>query len=487
MRNIKPYLKTLLLAAAISFNYCAFSQVGIGTIAPDPSSVLDISAIDKGMLAPRMTSVQRLAIISPADGLLVYDITESAFYFYNSIIWVRMPREKRDNHKLIKSAADLSDELAAGGGSEYLLTANTLYEINGTILLAQPIDLNNAYILGLDINEDILVKTGGTMFVGTSGGSVKGVTLTAPGGTIFNLTGTVADNFVFRDSIVANSASVGTIDGYGLVFLSIIQYSGNTTGITYNNIRELLISNQGWLSTNSGTYETFTGTFSILEKQGGFSEMDGSVVGIDVSSNPVVDNGVLLGTSFSGTSTQYINKYTVGAYSGYNFNNAWTVDCPGVPVESDEVATGHIYYDGTITTGFVQSAPIGSEWNLAGDSNTNTTTVVNTLRVASPQDNRLTYLGKKTRTFQISASLSVQGNINLGDYYAFFIRKNGITTLTETNTLMRVNVLSDITSNSISGTVDLAPNDYIEIWGQKLVGSVIGSSITVYSLNLNMK
>ena len=52
---------------------------------------------------------------------------------------------------------------------------------------------------------------------------------------------------------------------------------------------------------------------------------------------------------------------------------------------------------------------------------------------------------------------------------------------------MRVNVLADITSNSISGTVELEPNDYIEIWGQKLVGGIITSSITVFSLNLNIK
>ncbi|WP_055435068.1 hypothetical protein [Lacinutrix algicola] len=475
MKNLKPSLKTLLLAVFVSFSYCSFSQVGIGTTSPDPSSVLDISSETQGMLAPRMTTAQKLAIVNPADGLLVYDITESAFYFYNSSNWLIMPTEKRDNHKLIKSAADLNDELAAGGGSEYLLTPNTLYEINGSVTLAQSINLNNAYILGYDTNEDILTKSGGTMFVGNSGGSIKGLTLTAPGGTIFNLTGTTTENFVFRDAVVANSMSVGSVDGYGLAFSSIVQYSGNANGITYSNIRELLLSNQGWLSTNSGTYETFVGAFSILEKQGGFSHVNGSAIGIDVSSNPVVEKGVLTGASFSGTSTQYIKKYTSGSFSGYSFSNAWTVDCPGFSVESDEVATGHIYYDGTITTGFVQSAPNNSAFNLSGNSGSNSTTVVNALRVSSPQDNRLTYLGKKTRTFQISASLSVRGNVNLGDYYAFFIRKNGTTTLTETNTIMRVNVLADITSNSISGTVELEPNDYIEIWGQKLVGSIVTS------------
>ena len=51
---------------------------------------------------------------------------------------------------------------------------------------------------------------------------------------------------------------------------------------------------------------------------------------------------------------------------------------------------------------------------------------------------------------------------------------------------MRVNNTSDISSNSISGTVELAPNDYIEIWGQRLIGTGT-TSITVFSLNVNLK
>lgn len=68
----------------------------------------------------------------------------------------------------------------------------------------------------------------------------------------------------------------------------------------------------------------------------------------------------------------------------------------------------------------------------------------------------------------------------------FSLEKNGTDTLTETNTLMRVNSTTDISSNAISGTVELAPNDYIEIWGQRLIGSGT-TSITVFSLNLSIK
>lgn len=485
MKNFKQRIIGLTLIAFACFSYNALSQVGVGTITPDASSMLDVSSTTKGVLTPRMTSAQRIAISSPANGLLVYDTTDNAFYFYKSSAWAKIDSKVRDNYKLIKSDADLSAELTAGGGTKYLLTANTLYEINGTITLAQPIDLNNAYLMGLDTNEDVLVKTGGTMFTGTTGGSIRNLTLSASGATVFNLTGTSTEDLIIRDSTISNSTSVGSIDGYGVVLLSMIQFSGNTTGITYNNIADLQLSNLGWLSSNSGTYETFTGTFDSVDKQGGFSEIDGAAIGVDVSSNPAVSNGILNGTTFFGTSTQYVDGYTVGAYSGYNFDKNWIVNCLGISAELDQVATGSIYFDGTITSGFVQTVTNATPINLAGDTSTNTTTAVNVMRMSSPQDNRLTYLGNQTRVFQITAALSLKGDSGTGDNYAFFIRKNGTTSLTQTNTLFRVNNTTDITNQSISGTVELAPNDYIEIWIERLTGSG-STSVTVYSLNINL-
>jgi len=68
-----------------------FAQVGIGTTAPDPSAMLDIVAKDKGLLIPRLTTVQRTtAIISPATGLLVYDTDTNSFWYYNGAAWVNL-------------------------------------------------------------------------------------------------------------------------------------------------------------------------------------------------------------------------------------------------------------------------------------------------------------------------------------------------------------------------------------------------------------
>jgi hypothetical protein len=62
------------------------AQVGIGTTNPDASSILDLTSSSQGLLAPRMTTVQRDAIISPATGLLIYNTSTSHFNYFD-LIW----------------------------------------------------------------------------------------------------------------------------------------------------------------------------------------------------------------------------------------------------------------------------------------------------------------------------------------------------------------------------------------------------------------
>lgn len=85
--------KALLLFAFCMFSLISKSQsVGISesSFIPDPSSILDISSIEKGMLLPRMNSTQKDGIISPATGLIIYDTDTNTFWFYNSEEWVEL-------------------------------------------------------------------------------------------------------------------------------------------------------------------------------------------------------------------------------------------------------------------------------------------------------------------------------------------------------------------------------------------------------------
>lgn len=494
---LTSFLRRISLLVFIIFSMATQAQVGIGNTNPATSSMLDITSTDKGLLIPRMTTAQRNAISAPANSLMVYDTTAKAYYYYDGLTstWIKINSSlnQRNNYVLVKTAADLP----APSGGKITLNTNTYYEINGTINLTVPIDLNNAYVSGLDANEDIL-SSSGTVFAGATGGSIRNVTL--KGAKAFEITGPgISSNtaLLLQNTVVDGmTTSVGSISGLGLYFSNIVQYINNTSGITYSNIGNLLLSNQSWFDTNNGTFETFNNSFGLIEKVSGFSTVNSNDVALDVSSNPTVGSGVLLGTVFSGTTSApsgYINKYTgAGTYAGYNFTNVWTVNCPGIPREADDVASGNIYFNGDLTGGFAQdfSGTLNTPFNLSS----NTTSSSNLFRGDSPVNNRFRYLGKKTRSFQVNATLAVRGNTanTLNLFFAFFFRKNGTTTLTPTNTVMKVNSTgsgSEIESVSISGTIELAPNDYIEIWGQRITGnaSISNPQLAIFSVNLNVK
>ncbi len=67
-------------------------QVAINTNNSDPdgSAMLDISSSDRGVLIPRMSSDERENINNPANGLMVYDMADLAFYYFNGQEWLRL-------------------------------------------------------------------------------------------------------------------------------------------------------------------------------------------------------------------------------------------------------------------------------------------------------------------------------------------------------------------------------------------------------------
>ncbi len=81
-------MKRLFLLASLLLLWQLFfaqNNIGIGTPTPDPTSILDLTSTDKGFLAPRLSTVQRTAIVSPAPGLLVFDVTVGCYYYYNGL------------------------------------------------------------------------------------------------------------------------------------------------------------------------------------------------------------------------------------------------------------------------------------------------------------------------------------------------------------------------------------------------------------------
>lgn len=64
-------------------------SLSVGSLSyPVASAVLECTSTTKGFLPPRMTTTQKNAIASPANGLLVFDTTLNQMSYWNGTIWV---------------------------------------------------------------------------------------------------------------------------------------------------------------------------------------------------------------------------------------------------------------------------------------------------------------------------------------------------------------------------------------------------------------
>jgi len=163
-----------------------------------------------------------------------------------------------------------------------------------------------------------------------------------------------------------------------------------------------------------------------------------------------------------------------GTYVNGTFSKQWEVESSGISTEKDDVATGNVYLTAPTTTTFT-------------GVNTATkvlcpTTAVGLFRMSSPANNRLTYTGTKTRRFTVIGSMSVTAQ-SANKNFSFYIYKNGVR-MAESEQAMRLASGVDKGSLTLSCTVQLAANDYIEIWAANTSDN---SSMTVETLNLSIR
>lgn len=95
------------------------AQIGIGTNSPDAKSVLQLQSTSKGFILSRMNTSQRVAISSPANGLMVYDTDSSSIFIFSNQAWKRVTHiSKLDS--LIKGSA--AGDLVQWNGATWTIT-----------------------------------------------------------------------------------------------------------------------------------------------------------------------------------------------------------------------------------------------------------------------------------------------------------------------------------------------------------------------------
>lgn len=99
-RTLKQISAVALITAALCTQsakaqntFPASGAVGIGSLTPNASSLLDVTSTTKGVLIPRMTKTQRDAIATPSTGLLIYQTNNTpGFYYYNGTGWTAVSK-----------------------------------------------------------------------------------------------------------------------------------------------------------------------------------------------------------------------------------------------------------------------------------------------------------------------------------------------------------------------------------------------------------
>jgi hypothetical protein len=66
----------------------ASGSLGIGATTINASAKVQVDSTTQGFLPPRMSTTQKLAIGTPAAGLMVYDTTLNQMSYYNGTIWI---------------------------------------------------------------------------------------------------------------------------------------------------------------------------------------------------------------------------------------------------------------------------------------------------------------------------------------------------------------------------------------------------------------
>ena len=175
----------------------------------------------------------------------------------------------------------------------------------------------------------------------------------------------------------------------------------------------------------------------------------------------IVNNGIL---HISDSTTVYFENEFTNKSSG-------TFSC-----------SGDLYLDNNFTNVGAMPPCIGKTYYKCIINSEIDTIDQNLIKISSPKKTRLTYLGKNPREFQINAALSQKSK---SENYTFFISKNGSKMITETNTLKFVENKLDKSIEFISGTVELALNEYIEIWafGQ---GNLDFKSINLNTIKISL-
>jgi len=289
MIMMKKRIIILIVILCTGFMVPAQVAININGAEPDNSAMLDVQSGEKGILIPRMTSLERENINSPAEGLLVYDTDLGQFHYYHSGFW----------NALIEASWSLNGNAGTDPATQFIGTTDTsrlVFKVN-------------------DYRAGLLSLDGVTTF-----GCSAGFYNSALSNTFIGAQSGYRNTTGNWNTALGYQSFWGNMLGHSNTALGVYSLQNNQQG-NYN----LAAGHQSLGANQSGCYNTAVGALSSI--------------GIVNGQNNTAVGYLSLGTNQSGNNNTAIGKGADVAYN--NLVNTVVIGYNSVATESNEVRLGN--------------------------------------------------------------------------------------------------------------------------------------------------
>jgi hypothetical protein len=258
-------MKRILQLLLLLFTTLSFSQVGVNTTTPNASSMLDVSATNKGVLFPRV-SLSNINLTTldgtntAATGLLIWNTNATTtggngvgYYYFNSTIWI----------PLSQTSANDADWYEVGGTTPANAITDDIYT-RGDVSIGK---ISSAFAK-LDIDANLKLNTlfleNSNTTAGTKNGIFNSVIMNNNNSTSSGLYNNITGLASFKYGVYSNFS---TNNGGGLIYEIGNQNSfystGNTSLIGSNNtFAPSGVNNAGIVGYQNTLYSNHSGNFS---------------------------------------------------------------------------------------------------------------------------------------------------------------------------------------------------------------------------------
>jgi trimeric autotransporter adhesin len=243
---IAPVIIFLVITSA------AFPQVSVNTTGnpPDPSSMLDVQSTSSGLLIPRMTTSQRTGILSPANGLIVFDNDYGSLCFFRAGVW-RIAAAVNEGSGSTNHVAFWSASGSLSGNSNFYWDNSSSRLGIGTVSPNQQLEITGSFRF-----PSTTTPTTGVIYKGTAPFIHNYKPAGRTGANTF--VGEFAGNFSMSGSNVWE-ASCNTVAGY---------FAMNNNSSGYNNTA---VGAYTMMSNTTGYKNTAVGYNSLMTNSTGYN------------------------------------------------------------------------------------------------------------------------------------------------------------------------------------------------------------------------